>query len=113
MVVTTDFTTGQVLQPGTQIMSINGTPANIILARLMTIARADGSNDAKRIAYLEVTGDSKYEAFDVYFPMFFPQTGGVMRLVVQRPSDEIPRSLTVAVLTFAQRISAAIVKNPK
>ena len=73
MIVTGDFTPDHQLPRGTEILSINGTPVRDILARLMTIARADGSNDAKRVAYLEVTGDSQYEAFDVYFPMFFPQ----------------------------------------
>ena len=105
MVVTADFTPSHTLPRGTQILSINGTPTNIILARLMTIARADGSNDAKRVAYLEVSGDSQYEAFDVYFPMFFPQTGSVMQSSVQRPSEKKPQPLTVAALTFTQRVS--------
>ena len=73
MVVFDDFTPGHQLPRGTQVFSINGKPVGQILDRLMTVARADGSNDAKRIAYLEVTGDSIYEAFDVYFPMFFPK----------------------------------------
>ena len=50
-------------------------PASEILARLMTIARADGSNDAKRLAYLEVQGTAKYEAFDIFLPLFFPPIG--------------------------------------
>jgi len=105
MVVLEDFAPGQRLPRGTQVLSINGNPARVILDRLMTIARADGSNDAKRIAYLEVTGDSIYEAFDVYFPMFFPQTGISVHVVAQLPGEKKPRTLVVESLTFEQRVA--------
>src|SRR5271166_3828248 len=85
MVVTEDFTADHQLPRGTQVLSINGTAVQSILAKLMTIARADGSNDAKRVAYLEVTGDNIYEAFDVYFPMFFPSKNTALQLIVQHP----------------------------
>jgi hypothetical protein len=104
MIVTRDFTTEQRLPRGTKVLSINGTPVRAMLDRLMSIARADGSNDAKRVAYLEVTGDSIYEAFDVYFPMFFPQKSTALQLVVQRPSDRKPLKLEVETLTHEQRI---------
>lgn len=105
MVVTRDFTPDHKLPRGTRVLSINGTPVQAILDRLITIARADGSNDAKRVAYLEVTGDSNYEAFDVYFPMFFPQKSATMQLVVQRPGDTTPQTLDVKALTFEQRVA--------
>ena len=88
-----------------KFFSINGTPVQAILHRLMTIARADGSNDAKRIAYLEVTGDSIYEAFDVYFPMFFPQKSMALQLIARRPGETKPRIIDVEALTFEQRIA--------
>jgi hypothetical protein len=105
MIVTKDFTPDHQLPRGTEVLSINGTPVRAVLDRLMTIARADGSNDAKRVAYLEVTGDSKYEAFDVYFPMFFPQKTGAMQLLAQRPGEAKPKTLEVEALTFEQRIA--------
>lgn len=105
IVVIRDFTPNHKLPRGTRVLSINGTPVQAILDRLMTIARADGSNDAKRIAYLEVSGDSMYEAFDVYFPMFFLQKSRAMQLVAQRPGEAKPQSLDVEALTFEQRIA--------
>ena len=105
IVVIRDFTPNHQLPRGTRVLSINGTPVRAILDRLMTIARADGSNDAKRIAYLEVTGDSMYEAFDVYFPMFFPQKSGAMQLLAQPPGGTKPKTLAVEALTFEQRIA--------
>ncbi len=105
MIVTKDFTPDHQLPRGTQVLSISGTPVGTILDQLMTIARADGSNDAKRVAYLEVSGDSIYEAFDVYFPMFFPQKSTLLQLLVQRPGEAKPRSLMVQALTFEERIA--------
>jgi hypothetical protein len=105
MIVTQDFTRDHLLPRGTQVFSINGAPAEAILAQLIKIARADGSNDAKRIAYLEVTGDSTFEAFDVYFPMFFPQKSPSLQLVIQRPAEPTPRPVRVQALTYEQRIA--------
>jgi C-terminal processing protease CtpA/Prc len=104
MVITRDFTPDHQLPRGTQVVAINGNPADTILKRLMTIARADGSNDPKRVAYLEVTGDDKYEAFDIYFPMFFPQTSTTMQLVAQRPGERKPAKIAVQTLTYAERV---------
>jgi len=105
MIVAQDFTPDHQLPRGTQIVSINGNRSEEILAQLMTVARADGSNDAKRVAYLEVTGDSVFEAFDVYFPMFFPVKGTTLHLVVQRPGEKTPQALSVEALTHEQRIA--------
>jgi len=44
----------------------------VILRSLMKIARADGGNDAKRRSYLGVGGNSRFEAFDIFFPLYFP-----------------------------------------
>jgi hypothetical protein len=105
MVVTNDFTPDRRLPRGTEVFSINGTPVQAILDRLMIIARADGSNNAKRIAYLEVTGDSLYEAFDVYFPMFFPQKSMALHLTARRPGETKPRVIDVEALTYEQRVA--------
>jgi len=105
IVVTRDFTPNHQLPRGTRVLSINGTPVRAILDRFMTVARADGANDAKRIAYLEVSGDSVYEALDVYFPLFFPQESVAMQLVAQRPGEASPQTLAVEALTFEQRIA--------
>jgi hypothetical protein len=109
LVVIRDFTPDHSLPRGTQVFSINGNSSASILKRLMTVARADGSNDAKRVAYLEVNGDSKYEAFDIYFPMFFPQHQGTMQLVVRRPGEQNSHSLAVPAVSFQQRL--AVIKD--
>lgn len=105
MIVTRDFTADRVLPLGSKVLRINGVLASSILARLMTIARADGANDSKRIAQLAVNGGSRYETFDIYYPMFFPQKHGSYALLIQYPRSNTIKKLTVTPLTFEQRIA--------
>ena len=72
MIVTRNVSRDVRLVPGVEVRSINGVPVGTILKTLLTVSRADGSNDAKRISDLEIRGTSRYEAFDIYFPLFFP-----------------------------------------
>jgi hypothetical protein len=105
MIVTRDLTADHVLARGTEILSIEGIPVSRIRNRLMRIARADGSNDAKRTALLEVQGTEAYETFDVYLPLYFPQVGARQRLKVRAP-DSKHRTVDVDALTYAQRLAA-------
>lgn len=105
MVITRNFSTDSSLVPGTEVLSINGIAVGDILARLLTIARADGSNDAKRRAYLEVQGEDRYEAFDIYLPLFFPTVGTTQTFLVRAPGESTTRSTTVPALSDAQRLA--------
>ena len=105
MIVTRDFSADKRLPPGTEVLAVNGVPVKAILARLLTVARADGSNDAKRISYLEVSGESNYEAFDIYFPMFFPQSGGEMELQIKSPAAPGKAAVRVRALTYEERLA--------
>jgi len=104
MIVTRDFSVEGSFPSGTRVIAINGVPAKHILDRLLTVARADGSNDAKRISNLEVTGDSRYEAFDIYFPLFYPPPSSEWTFTIERPGQ--PKSIiTTKPLTYAQRVA--------
>lgn len=105
MIVTRDFSRDRAFPAGTEILSINHIPARNILDRLLTIARADGGNDSKRIAQLAVNGDSKYETFDIYYPMFFPLASGQFDFVVQRPGSRRREHVSAEALTSDQRIA--------
>ncbi len=106
MVVVRDFTPGKTLPPGTEVLSLDGTPVRQILDRLLTVARADGHSDAKRVSSMEVVGDSRYEAFDIYFPLLFPKTGGPFQLVVRSPRSATATPLAVEPLSYADRLAA-------
>ncbi len=106
MVVTRNMSVDATLVPGTRVLAIDGVPTPRILAAMMAIARADGGNDAKRIASLEVRGFDRYETFDVYLPLLFPQVGSRQQLRLQSPGDSAPRTITVVALTQAQRLAS-------
>ena len=50
-------------------------------------------------------GTEKYETFDVYLPLYFPQIGAKQTLAIRTPSGE-RRTVEVAALTYAQRLAA-------
>ncbi len=102
MIVTRNFSKDARLVPGTEVLAINGTPVAAILERLLTVARADGSNDAKRVSYLKVAGRSYYEAFDIYFPLLFPSSSPGMKLQVKTPAGKA-LTLSLEALTYEQR----------
>jgi C-terminal processing protease CtpA/Prc len=75
-----------------------------ILADLMPYSRADGGNDAKRVSNLEVQGNDRYEAFDVYFPLVHPRDDSQpLRLDVRLASGEPVRKLQVVMMPASAR----------
>ncbi len=93
------------LAPGTEVVAIEGIPAGRILDRLLPAARADGGNDAKRIAYLEVQGNDAIEAFDVYLPLYFPEVGERIRLTLRKPGAARTTNIVVHGLSRAERLA--------
>ncbi|MFM9827609.1 MAG: S41 family peptidase, partial [Sphingomonas sp.] len=65
------------LPPGSRISTINGERASHLLARLMPYIRADGSNDGKRIALLEMRNTDTIETFDVFQGLIAPPLDGI------------------------------------
>lgn len=91
------------LPPGTEIMTIDGIPARDIMSAMLPYARADGANDAKRIAQLDVIGTERIEAFDVYLPLLFPQISADPTLVIRKRDERASERVRVQGLTLAQR----------
>ncbi|GAC1535621.1 MAG: S41 family peptidase [Myxococcales bacterium] len=107
MIVTSDHSEGAQVPRGTEILAIDGVEARAILLGLLETARADGSNDRKRIDLLELHGDTDLETFDVFFPLVFPpRAEGRFELRVRSPAGE-ERTLSVAALTYEQRAALA------
>ncbi len=106
MVVVRNYSSDASLVPGTEVLAIDDVDSARILATMLPIARADGSNDGKRVRQLEVMGVDRYEAFDVFLPLLFPQIGTQQTLTVRSPGDAAPRIVKVTALTQAQRLAA-------
>lgn len=105
MVITRNGSADPSLVPGTEVLAIDRVPARRLLERLMTVARADGSNDAKRVSQLQVQGEDRYEAFDVFLPLLFPAIGERQSLLVRSPGERTTRTVVVQGLTHAQRLA--------
>jgi hypothetical protein len=104
IIVTQDLTAGHLLPAGTEIRAIDGIPTATIKTKLMAIARADGSNDAKRFSILGVDGKSKYEAFDIYLPLMFPIPEGSFQLSI-RTVEGHQQTIRVPALSMEDRIA--------
>ncbi|WP_297514111.1 S41 family peptidase [uncultured Caulobacter sp.] len=85
---------------GTVITAIDGVATHELLARLVPLARADGSNLGKRISLMEVRGEDRYETFDIHLPLVLPLKetaaftlahGGVVRAGLQTLADRQAR----------------------
>jgi hypothetical protein len=114
MVVTEDRTPDGSLPRGTEVLAIDGVETERILRTLLPLARADGSNDGKRVAYLDVSGYDRYEAFDVLYPLAFPVRDTAFVLSVRRPGALSPAVARVTALTAEQRRSTRRVRaNPE
>jgi len=92
------------LRAGTEVLAIDGRPVSQILADLLPYSRADGSNDAKRVGNLEVQGNDRYEAFDVYFPLVHPRDElQPLRLEVRLAPGEPVRKMQVKMMPASER----------
>jgi hypothetical protein len=100
--VTDGLATG--LAPGTEIAAIDGVAANRLLAAMLPLARADGSNDAKRVALLELRPGERSAAFDVLRPLLFPPPeAGVVRLSARAPGASTARTLALPAIGEEER----------
>ncbi|RZJ96513.1 MAG: peptidase S41 [Brevundimonas sp.] len=101
MIVTRDLS-GSGVVPGSEIVTLNSRPAGEVLAGLMTVARADGGNDAKRRQLMSVQAQDGYESFDVFYPLMF---GSRSRhdLEIQAPDGRVRRAVVDAISLEARR----------
>ncbi len=105
MIATRDLTAEGAVAPGDEIETIDGLPARDLLAALLPYARADGGNDAKRRALLEVRGVDRYETFDIYQGLARPPRDGAFRLAL-RSIDGRRREVRAPAIDQAAREAA-------
>jgi len=95
------------LERGAEIVSVNGRAAPSILRSLIPYARADGNNNAKRRALLEVRGYDRYETFDVFYGLVH-RPGASVRLRVRPPGSSRTETFEVPTIDLATRRSLLI-----
>jgi hypothetical protein len=92
------------LERGAEVLSVDGRSTQSMLHALMPYARADGSNDAKRRALLEVRGFDRYETFDIFYGLLF-RPGASVRLRARPPGSSRADAFDVATIDLAARRS--------
>jgi Peptidase family S41 len=97
---------------GTEIISINDIDIAFILKNLITIVKADGSNDHKRLKDLELTGMGRYEPFDIYQPLCFPPIAGVYKIQAKAYGSNDMISTSVKAISREDRKNALNIKEP-
>lgn len=90
------------LPPGTAIRSIDGEAPARLLKKLIGYARADGSNDAKRIAQMAMQNIDRFETFDIFQSLLRPPKDGMFGIAYRLPSGREAEA-KVAALTPEQR----------
>jgi hypothetical protein len=100
MVVTADQSGAGLFRAGDVIETIDGRTTESLLLDLIPLARADGSNDAKRISLMEMRGDDRFETFDVHLPLVLPLRDSAVFGLADGRRIEAP------LLTLAQRQAA-------
>lgn len=90
------------LARGTEIRSIDGENPTGLLKKLVSYARADGSNDAKRVAQMAMQNIDRFETFDIYQSLLHPPRDGVFRIRYRTPTGRDAEA-EIAALTPEQR----------
>jgi C-terminal processing protease CtpA/Prc len=86
-----------------EIAAINGIPVQEIINSLKALVKADGANDAKRVADLNLFGIGPYESFDVYFPLLFPPVNGQYMLEIMPAGGQGRQEVPVRPITRNER----------
>ncbi|MFZ2031696.1 MAG: S41 family peptidase [Vitreimonas sp.] len=105
MVVVANFSGDARLARGAEILSIDGRAVARIQHDLLAYARADGGNDAKRRALLEVRGFDGYETFDIFYGLAYRPSAS-FRLRVRSAGGSRIETFDVAAADLAARRAA-------
>jgi hypothetical protein len=107
MIVTSALNGDERPVPGVEVLALDGEPCSELLAQMVAITRADGSNDAKRISLLELRGIDTWETFDLFLRWMRPDMAvkGAVRLKV-RGLDGMESDLETGLMTRAERLAA-------
>ena len=103
MIITQNLSGNPLLDNYPEILSINGIETEEILKELIRFVKADGANDGKRLADLNLFGIGSFESFDVYFPLRFPPTDGVYDLKIQMSENNFTEEVKIETITRQER----------
>lgn len=103
MVVTGDSGAVSGIARGSVIERINVQAPSAMLRALLPYARADGSNDGKRVAQMEMRGGDRHETFDIFQGLLFPPGSQGHRVAWRAPDGQRHEGLFSPVTAAARR----------
>ena len=113
MVILENASESDLMKRGTIIESIDGTPTSRILASMIPYIAADGATDGNRINKLEIEGyDFRYNFFDMYYPLIFPDEDQVIELEVSN-SNGSSTKVSVNYITLDERFRILTDRYPE
>lgn len=98
------------LSAGDVVEKINGRRSGEVLNSVLPFARADGNNQAKRVAQMSVSGLDTFETFDVFHGLISRRTDTFLLKVVSATGRS--REIETASITLAER-QARITSPPE
>ena len=104
MIILKDGSEGEKLESGLEVIQINGVGVSSIIDSMLLVVKGDGSNRGQRMFEMQLSGFGKYEAFDIYFPMFFPPKDGIYTIDVRNFKTGNTQSIEVKSLTRTSRV---------
>jgi hypothetical protein len=77
------------LMAGVEILALDGVRTAELGPQLLQLARADGSNDAKRWSLLELRGNERVPTFDLYRSLLRPAAADSLQIQVRRADGTV------------------------
>ncbi len=108
VIVTQNLSGNPQLDNYPEILYINGIKTENILKELIRFVKADGANDGKRLADLNLFGIGPFESFDIYFPLRFPPNDGAYKLKIQKAGSALIEEVNVKTITRQERTEALL-----
>ncbi len=96
------------LEKGLEITHINKIPSSQIMERLAQYITSDGTNYEKRLQRLTLSGQNKFELFDIFFPLEF---GSVDSFQLQLKNLKTEETITATVEAISKTKRTAILSE--
>ena len=106
MILTHNASNIESIKRGAAILSINGIAVSTVLDSLSTIAKMDGNNMPllwRNILSLKNYNVRSWQAFDLYFPLFFPMIDSLYTIEYQNYGETDIHKAKIAALTKKAR----------
>ncbi|NQZ76204.1 MAG: hypothetical protein HRT61_08850 [Ekhidna sp.] len=110
--VTENVDTEPSMKKGAEVLSLNGITTQVIMDSLRKVSKIDGNNTAPVDFYFSLNeyGMRTYEAFDLYYSLFFPSLNEQVEVAYQNYNSPNVDKKMVSLLTKQERLDKVLEK---